>query len=86
MSTLQPWKTVLPTHREPIPQIWYHHDLFPHPTMINVVQSMAEMNEPDFSFVCFFFCQYFKKIFILNLDRARAIILDINFLSKIVAF
>ena len=75
------------TRRTSILQILYLSDPFPHPTLVNVVQSGAEMIQPDFNIVLgmkgrvFVIASAFESFF-LKLDMTTSIFW--SFLSKFV--
>ena len=75
------------TRRTSILQIWYLNDPFPNPTLVNVVQSGAEMIQPDFNIVLgmkgrvFVIASAFKSFF-LKLDMTTSVFW--SFLSKFV--
>ena len=50
------------TRRTSILQIWYLNDPFPNPTLVNVVQSGAEMIQPDFNIVLGMKWSFFLKL------------------------
>ena len=75
------------TRRTSILHIWYLNDPFPHPSLVNVVQSGAEMIQPDFNIVLgmkgrvFVIASAFKSFF-LKLDMTTSVFW--SFLSKFV--
>ena len=66
------------TRRTSILQVWYLNDPFPHPTLVSVVLSGAEMIQPDFNIVLgmkggvFVIVSAFK-IFFLKLDMTTSV-------------